>query len=92
MRCLLLKPSVLLLDEPTAGLPGEVTQRVMDAVADLAARGTTVVIIEHDLDVIWSLCSQVTFMAEGRVALRGEPAVIREHATVVESYLGQGHV
>ena len=92
IRCLLLKPAVLLLDEPTAGLPAEVTQRVMDAVGSLAANGTTVVIIEHDLDVIWNLCSQVTFMAEGRVMLRGEPSEIREHGTVVESYLGQGHV
>ena len=92
IRCLLLKPSVLLLDEPTAGLPGEVTQKVMNAMATLAADGTTVVIIEHDLDVIWNLCAQVTFMAEGRVMLRGEPSDIREHKTVVESYLGQGHV
>jgi ABC-type branched-subunit amino acid transport system ATPase component len=92
IRCLLLKPAVLLLDEPTAGLPGDVTQKVMDAVANLAASGTTVVIIEHDLDVIWNLCTQVTFMAEGRVMLRGEPSDIREHKAVVESYLGQGHV
>jgi len=92
IRCLLLRPAVLLLDEPTAGLPGEVTQKVMDAVAALDADGTTVVIIEHDLDVIWNLCTQVTFMAEGRVMLRGEPSDIREHKTVVESYLGQGHV
>ena len=91
IRCLLMNPEVLLLDEPTAGLPGEVTQKVMETVADLASRGTTVVIIEHDLDVIWSLCTQVTFMAEGRVMLRGEPADIRRNKTVVESYLGQGH-
>ena len=92
IRCLLLKPAVLLLDEPTAGLPGDVTEKVMDSVARLAADGTTVVIIEHDLDVIWNLCTQVTFMAEGRVMLQGEPSEIREHRTVVESYLGQGHV
>jgi ABC-type branched-subunit amino acid transport system ATPase component len=64
----------------------------MDAVASLAADGTTCIIIEHDLDVIWNLCAQVTFMAEGRVLLRGKPSDIREHKTVVESYLGQGHV
>jgi ABC-type branched-subunit amino acid transport system ATPase component len=92
IRCLLLKPAVLLLDEPTAGLPGDVTEKVMDAVAKLAAGGTTCVIIEHDLDVIWNLCAQVTFMAEGQVLLRGKPSEIREHKTVVESYLGQGHV
>jgi ABC-type branched-subunit amino acid transport system ATPase component len=92
IRCLLLRPAVLLLDEPTAGLPEEVTQKVMEAVATLAANGTTVVIIEHDLDVIWNLCTQVTFMAEGRVMLQGKPSDIRAHKSVVESYLGQGHV
>ncbi len=91
IRCLLLKPAVLLLDEPTAGLPGDVTQKVMHAVSDLAADGTTVVLIEHDLDVIWNLCTQVTFMAEGQARLRGTPSEIREHRDVVESYLGQGH-
>ena len=91
IRCLLLEPAVMLLDEPTAGLPGEVTERVMDAVSDLAANGTTVVIIEHDLDVIWKLCTQVTFMAEGRVRLRGTPSEVRAHKDVIESYLGQGH-
>lgn len=91
IRCLLLEPDVLLLDEPTAGLPTEMTERVMSAVAALAERGAAVVIIEHDLDVIWSLSSQVTFMAEGRVMLQDAPAAIREHATVIESYLGQGH-
>lgn len=92
IRCLLLKPAVLLLDEPTAGLPGDVTEKVMSAVAKLANEGTACVIIEHDLEVIWNLCTQVTFMAEGEVRLRGAPSEIRAHKDVVESYLGQGHV
>lgn len=92
IRCLLLEPSVLLLDEPTAGLPTEMTEKVMTAVAALADAGTAVVIIEHDLDVIWNLSAQVTFMAEGKVLLQDTPDTIREHATVIESYLGQGHV
>jgi ABC-type branched-subunit amino acid transport system ATPase component len=92
VRCLLLRPAVLLLDEPTAGLTGEMTQRVMSAVRDLADEGAAVVIIEHDLDVIWNLSAQVTFMAEGRVLLQGDPAEIRKNTTVIESYLGQGHV
>jgi ABC-type branched-subunit amino acid transport system ATPase component len=92
VRCLLLKPKVLLLDEPTAGLPDELTEKVMQVVRQLADEGTAVVIVEHDLDVIWNLCDEVHFMAEGEVVLRGDPASIREHATVVESYLGEGHV
>ena len=92
VRCLLLKPSFLLLDEPTAGLPDDLTEKVMEVVRDLAAAGTSVVIVEHDLNVIWNLCDEVIFMAEGSVALKGDPQSIREHHTVVEKYLGEGHV
>ncbi len=92
VRCLLLKPRFLLLDEPTAGLPDDLTEKVMTAVRDLAASGTSVVIVEHDLNLIWNLCDEVLFMAEGSVVLRGDPQSIREHRTVVEKYLGEGHV
>ena len=50
------------------------------------------VIVEHDLNVIWGLCDWVHFMAEGNVVLRGDPRSIRENRTVVEKYLGEGHV
>jgi ABC-type branched-subunit amino acid transport system ATPase component len=92
VRCLLLKPTFLLLDEPTAGLPDELTAKVMTVVRDLADAGTSVVIVEHDLNLIWSLCDEVLFMAEGSVILRGDPQDIRAHRTVVEKYLGEGHV
>ena len=92
VRCLLLRPRFLLLDEPTAGLPDDVTAKVMAVVRDLAASGTSVVIVEHDLDVIWNLCDWVHFMAEGDVVLRGDPRSIRAHHVVVEKYLGEGHV
>jgi ABC-type branched-subunit amino acid transport system ATPase component len=92
VRCLLLKPTFLLLDEPTAGLPADVTEKVMSVIRDLAAGGTSVVVVEHDLNVIWNLCDEVLFMAEGSVVLRGAPQSIREHRTVVEKYLGEGHV
>ena len=91
VRCLLLKPSVLLLDEPTAGLPDDVTQLVMREIRKLAEAGTSVVIVEHDLDVIWELCDEVAFMAEGRLLMKGDPEIIRADATVVEKYLGAGH-
>jgi ABC-type branched-subunit amino acid transport system ATPase component len=92
VRCLLLKPSFLMLDEPTAGLPEDLTEKVMQVVRELAVAGTAVVIVEHDLNVIWSLSDEVHFMAEGSVIMRGDPQTIREHRTVVEKYLGEGHV
>jgi ABC-type branched-subunit amino acid transport system ATPase component len=92
VRCLLLQPTFLLLDEPTAGLPDDLTEKVMTVIRELAAAGTSVVIVEHDLNVIWSLCDVVHFMAEGKVILRGDPQSIRANRTVVEKYLGEGHV
>ncbi|HAX81276.1 MAG TPA: hypothetical protein DCY40_01755 [Actinobacteria bacterium] len=92
IRCVLLKPRFLLLDEPTAGLPDATTELVMGVVRSLAARGTSVVIVEHDLDVIWNLSDEVHFMAEGKVIMKGTPEEIRAHHTVVEKYLGEGHV
>jgi ABC-type branched-subunit amino acid transport system ATPase component len=93
IRCLLLHPKVLLLDEPTAGLPGEARDRVMDLIRDKAmTENISVVIVEHDLAVIWAMSDHVHFMAEGSVILEGGPDYIREHETVIEKYLGSGHV
>ena len=93
IRCLLLRPKLLLLDEPTAGLPAGMRDRVMDLIRKKATEeNLSVVIVEHDLNVIWSLSDYVHFMAEGSVLLQGDPTSIREHETVVEKYLGKGHV
>jgi ABC-type branched-subunit amino acid transport system ATPase component len=92
IRCLLLQPRFLLLDEPTAGLPDDLTEKVMEVVRELADAGTAVVIVEHDLNVIWSLSDEVHFMAEGKVLTKGSPDDIRQHKTVIENYLGEGHV
>lgn len=92
IRCLLLEPKVLLLDEPTAGIPDDVRDQVMEVIAAKAATGDmAVVIVEHDLEVIWNLCEHVHFMAEGSVLLQGDPESIRANATVVEKYLGSEH-
>lgn len=93
IRCLLLEPRFLLLDEPTAGLPHDIRDRMMDVVMEKSAAGDmSVVIVEHDLEVIWRLSEFVHFMAEGSVLLQGDPKWIREHETVVEKYLGSEHV
>ena len=64
----------------------------MDEMRRLASEDTSVVIVEHDLNVIWNVCDKVHFMAEGEVVLDGDPESIRQHRTVVEKYLGEGHV
>lgn len=93
IRCLMLKPRILLLDEPTAGLSDSIRDQLMELIREKAAvDNIAVVIVEHDLHVIWNMCDYVHFMAEGRVVLQGEPAYIRDHETVIEQYLGSGHV
>ena len=92
IRCLLLNPKILLLDEPTAGLSEEVTAQVIEMLRTKVAEGMSVIIVEHDLDVIWGFSDVVHFMAEGDVILEGDPDYIRAHSTVVEKYLGSGHV
>ena len=92
IRCLLLRPKILLLDEPTAGLSDDVTAQVIDMLRTKVAEGMSVIIVEHDLDVIWGFSDIVHFMAEGDVILEGDPAYIRAHSTVVQKYLGSGHV
>ena len=92
IRCLLLNPKILLLDEPTAGLPEDVTAQVIELLRAKVAAGMSVIIVEHDLDVIWGFSDVVHFMAEGDVILEGDPDYIRAHSTVVEKYLGSGHV
>jgi ABC-type branched-subunit amino acid transport system ATPase component len=92
LRCLLLKPRFLLMDEPTAGLPQEETDKVMDLMRTKTRENDlSILIIEHDLDLIWQTCEYVHFMAEGEILLQGTPTEVRNNATVAEKYLGASH-
>ncbi len=82
-------PKVALLDEPAAGLSGPDRERFVRAVADLpAASGMSIVLIEHDLDVVASLCERVVVLDFGRVIADGAPAEVLSEAGVVAAYLG----
>jgi ABC-type branched-subunit amino acid transport system ATPase component len=89
IRCLVLKPKFLLMDEPTAGLPDDITIQVMELIKKKSIEeGMSVLIIEHDLDLIWNLCEYIHFMAEGQVLLQGTPEEIRSNDIVAEKYMG----
>jgi branched-chain amino acid transport system ATP-binding protein len=81
------RPRVLLLDEPTAGMSASETDRFVDLVRDLP-QDITVLLIEHDLDVVFSLADQVTVLHLGAVIASGPPAVIRGSELVQRTYLG----
>jgi branched-chain amino acid transport system ATP-binding protein len=82
-------PPVLLLDEPLAGMGVEEGGRVAALLRDLA-RDHAVLLIEHDMDVVFAVADRLTVMVDGRVLERGPPAAIRASAAVRDAYLGQG--
>jgi branched-chain amino acid transport system ATP-binding protein len=86
-----LKPEVLLLDEPAAGVPSAESHIILDAVERLPAQ-IAVLIIEHDMDVVFRFAKRVTVMVSGAIFAEGTPREIEANPQVREVYLGQaGH-
>lgn len=89
LRCLIAEPTMLLMDEPTAGLPDDITQAVMTLVRKKVDAGKmSVVIVEHDLPMIWKYCDYVHFLSEGQMLFEGTPDDVRANRVVAEKYMG----
>jgi branched-chain amino acid transport system ATP-binding protein len=86
--CLACRPRLLLLDEPTAGMSPSETHATVDLLHQIADRGVSMVVIEHDMEVVFSLSQHLTVLHQGRVIADGTPAEIRENEEVHEAYLG----
>jgi branched-chain amino acid transport system ATP-binding protein len=89
-RALALRPRLLLLDEPTAGMNPTETAEMQALVAELKAEGLTILLIEHKLDMVMRLSDRVIVMDEGRKIAEGAGAEVRNDAGVIEAYLGHG--
>ena len=86
--CLVQKPKLLLLDEPTAGMSRHDTNRTIDILKKIKARGMTKIIIEHDMHVVFSLADRISVLAQGAIIADGSPDEVRNNAKVREAYLG----
>ena len=87
-RALALRPKFLLLDEPAAGQDVEETGRFAALLRALAAEGTAVVLVEHDMSLVMGVCDEVYVLDLGKIIAVGPPAVIRSDETVLAAYLG----
>ena len=85
---LCLKPSVLLLDEPAAGVPSAENSIILDVIESLPEQ-IAVLIIEHDIDLVFRFARRITVLAQGTILAEGTPAEIARDAKVREVYLGE---
>ncbi|MGQ0775774.1 MAG: ABC transporter ATP-binding protein [Pseudonocardiales bacterium] len=90
-RALMMDPTVMMLDEPMAGVNPALTENLLRHVKSLREDGMTVVFVEHDMDVIRDISDWVVVMAQGSVIAEGPPQALSSNKAVVDAYLGAHH-
>lgn len=83
-------PTLLVLDEPVAGMNPEETARMMKLIRNLRDTGVTVLLVEHDMKLVMGLSDHIVVLDHGKRIARGCPAEIQTHSAVIEAYLGRG--
>lgn len=87
-RAIVGQPSVLLLDEPAAGLNNSETQDLMEALRNLTSPDLVMVVVEHDMDLVMSICDRIYVLNFGSLVAHGTPEEVRTDPNVIEIYLG----
>jgi branched-chain amino acid transport system permease protein len=87
MRALMLRPRLLLLDEPMSGVHPKIVQEIQYYLQDLRKEGLTILMVEHELHMVERLCDSVVVMAQGKVIGSGTMASLRRQPEIVDAYL-----
>ncbi len=87
MRALMLRPRLLLLDEPMSGVHPKIVLEIQRYLQDLRAEGLTILMVEHELHMLERLCDSVVVMAQGKVIGSGTMATLRRQREIVDAYL-----
>jgi branched-chain amino acid transport system ATP-binding protein len=90
-RALMVEPTMVMLDEPMAGVNPALTQSLLEHVKSLRSDGMTVMFVEHDMDVVHDISDWVVVMGEGRIIAEGTPDQISANQQVIDAYLGAHH-
>ena len=87
-RALATKPRLLLIDEPAAGLNAAEVDSLLDRIRSLRNGGVTVVVVEHNMDLVMNVADRVLVMDYGRRLFEGAPAEVQRNPAVIAAYLG----